>query len=135
MLKDRAYYDELTEKVIGCAYKVANQLGYGFLEKVYENALCIELTKSGVKVEQQRSIQVMYSGEVVGDFVADLVVEDELIIELKVSKNLVEAHLAQCLNYLKATGKHLGLLISFGVNKVQVKRVVNDFRIINSSRG
>ena len=127
MVKDKSYYDALTEQVIGCAYQVGNQLGYGFLEKVYENALRIELVNSGIKVEQQYPIKVLYAGEVVGDFIADLVVEEELIIELKVAKNLENVHLAQCLNYLKATGKRLGLLINFGGNKVQIKRVVNNF--------
>jgi GxxExxY protein len=127
MVKDKAYYDALTEQVIGCAYNVANQLGYGFLEKVYENSLRIELQNSGIQVEQQCPIQVRYAGEVVGDFIADLVVEDELIVELKVAKSLDDVHLAQCLNYLKATGKHLGLLVNFGGNKVQIKRVVHNF--------
>ncbi len=127
MVKDKAYYDALTEQVIGCAYSVGNQLGYGFLEKVYENAMRIELVNFGLQVEQQSPIKVRYAGEVVGDFIADLVVENELIVELKVAKNLDDVHLAQCLNYLKATGKHLGLLLNFGGNRVQIKRVVNNF--------
>ena len=127
LVKDKAYYDSLTELVIGCAYKVANQLGYGFLEKVYENALRIELVRAGVQVEQQMPIKVEYSGEIVGDFIADIVVEDELIIELKTVRKLDDAHLAQCLNYLKSTGKQLGLLVNFGGQSVQVKRVVNEF--------
>ncbi len=127
MVKDKAYYNALTEQVIGCAYAVGNQLGYGFLENVYENALRIELVKSGLQVVQQDPIQVIYAGEVVGNFVADLVVENDLIVELKAVKALADIHLAQCLNYLKATSKPLGLLVNFGGAKVQVRRVVNNF--------
>ena len=127
MKKDIAYYDSITELVIGCAYKVANQLGYGFLEKIYENALRIELNQAGVDVEQQIPIKVEYSGEIVGDFIADLLVENELIVELKAIKNLEDIHLAQCLNYLKATDKKIGLLVNFGNNSVQVKRVLNGY--------
>jgi len=128
LVKDKAYFDSLTELVIGCAYKVANQLGSGFLEKVYENAMRIELVKAGAQVEQQKPVKVEYSGEIVGDFIADIVVEDELIVELKTVRKLDDAHLAQCLNYLKSTGKQLGLLINFGGQTVQVKRVVNEFK-------
>ena len=127
MVKDKAYFDALTDKVIGCAYKVGNELGYGFLEKVYENALRIELGNSGLNVEQQKSIKVEYSGEIVGDYIADLIIENELIVELKASKSIEGVHIAQCLNYLKATGKCLGLLVNFGGTKVQIKRVVNNF--------
>jgi len=127
MLKDRAYYDVLTEQVIGCAYAVGNDLGYGFLEKVYENALRIELEHVGLGVVQQQPIQVVYREHVVGDFVADLVVEGDLIVELKAVKQLDDIHLAQCLNYLKATGKKVGLLINFGTGRVQIKRAVNSF--------
>ncbi|RME20210.1 MAG: GxxExxY protein [Candidatus Zixiibacteriota bacterium] len=127
MLKDRACYDALTEQVIGCAYAVGNELGYGFLEKVYENALRIEIERAGLRVVQQQPIQVSYRGQVVGDFVADLVVEGDLIVELKAVRQLDDIHLAQCLNYLKATGLKVGLLINFGGDRVQVKRVVNNF--------
>ena len=128
MIKDKNYFDSLTEKVIGCAYKVGNELGYGFLEKVYENALRVELSNSAQKVDQQKPIKVEYYGEIVGDYVADLIVENELIVELKVTKKLEGIHIAQCLNYLKATRKHLCLLVNFGGTKVQIKRVVNNFR-------
>ncbi|TYO98342.1 GxxExxY protein [Geothermobacter ehrlichii] len=127
MLKDRAYYDALTEQVIGCAYAVGRELGCGFLEKVYENALRIELEREGLRAEQQHPVQVCYRGQVVGDFVADLLVDGDLIVELKAVKQLEDVHLAQCLNYLKATGRPVGLLINFGQSKVQIRRVVNRF--------
>jgi len=127
MVKDKAYYDSLTETIIGCAYKVGSALGYGYLEKVYENSLVIELMASGLKTSQQQSVKVCYEGQVVGDYFVDLMVEDEIVIELKAGKALDESHLAQCLNYLKATQKSLGMLINFGEKKVTVKRVVNGF--------
>ena len=119
--------DETTERIIGDAYKVANVLGNGFLEKVYENALAHELRKTGLKVEQQKSIQVLYDGVVVGDYVADMLVGDVVLVEMKAVKALDEVHLAQCLNYLKATGLKVCLLLNLGTPKVQVKRVVNRF--------
>ena len=119
--------NQITERVIGCAYTVSNGLGAGFLEKVYENALAHELRKNGLDVIQQHPIQVLYDGVVVGDFVADLLVEHEVLVELKAVKALDDVHLAQCLNYLKATGRSLCLLLNFGTPRVQVKRVVRDF--------
>ena len=115
---------KLTEAVIGCAFKVGNSLGNGFLEKVYENALVHELRKSGLHVVQQRKIEVAYDGIIVGVYEADIIVNDCLIIEIKAVRALEDAHKAQCLNYLKATGMKLGLLINFGCPKVEVKRVV-----------
>lgn len=119
--------NRITERVIGCAYTVSNTLGTGFLEKVYENALAHELRKNGLAVAQQHPIKVLYDGVVVGDFVADLLVEHEVLVELKAVKAFDDVHLAQCLNYLKATGRSLCLLLNFGTPKVQVKRVVRDF--------
>ncbi len=110
----RRSLDGVTEKVIGCAYTVGNALGSGFLEKVYENALTHELRKAGLKVEQQRSLQVRYDGVIVGDYVADLLVEESVLIELKSVKAFDEVHVAQCVNYLKASGLHVCLLINFG---------------------
>lgn len=116
--------DEITQIVIGAAYRFANTLGVGFLERVYENAVVHEIRKNGLSVDQQCPIDVYYDGVLVGNYVADLIVEKCVVVELKYAKNLDEAHLAQCLNYLKATGKTLALLINFGSNRVQVKRVV-----------
>jgi len=127
MNADERGLNEITERVIGCAFVVANTLGNGFLEKVYENALAHELRKSGLSVEQQKSIKVNYDGIVVGDYVADLLVQDMVLVELKAVKSLDDIHLAQCLNYLRATGLKVCLLANFGTPKVQIKRIVNHF--------
>jgi GxxExxY protein len=113
----------LTEKIIGCAYKVGNTLGCGFLEKVYENALAHELQKAGVRAAQQLPIKVHYDGVVVGDFFGDLLVEGTVLIELKAVKAFEDIHFAQCLNYLKATGYKICLLVNFGATRVQLKRI------------
>ena len=113
--------DKLTEKIIACAYKVHNTLGAGFLEKVYENALKIELKKEGFNVEQQYSIPVFYEKEQVGDYYADLLIDDIIIIELKAVENLALIHETQLVNYLTGTGLDIGLLINFG-SSVKVKR-------------
>ena len=123
----RLELDELTKKVIGCIYAVSNTLGSGFLEKVYENALAIELRKAELNVEQQHRIQVNYEGIAVGEFLADLVVEKSVILELKAAKGFDENHYAQCLNYLKATGFTICLLVNFGKPRAEIKRVVNQF--------
>jgi len=104
---------EITETIIGCVYTVANSLGHGFLEKVYENALVIELRKAGVGVAQQHPIPVLYDGELVGDFYADLLVEGKVIVELKAIKAFEDIHMAQTLNYLKATGLKTGVATKF----------------------
>ncbi len=122
---DERRLNEITERVIGCAYMVVNTLGHGFLEKVYENALAYELRRCGLAVEQQKSIKVMYQGIVVGDYVADLLVEGQVLVELKTAKSLDDMHVAQCLNYLKASGIKVCLLLNFGAPKVQVRRIVN----------
>lgn len=119
----RYSHDALTEKIIGCAYTVANTLGSGFLEKVYENALLHELRKQGLEVIEQSQIAVYYDGVVVGDFAADLVVDGTIIVELKAVSGLNDLHMAQCLNYLKATGLKVCLLLNFGRAKVEVKRI------------
>ncbi len=114
--------DTLTERIIGCAYAVANTLGPGFLEKVYENALAHELRKAGFSVTAQQGIEVHYDGIIVGEFVADLIVDDLVIIELKATRDHSDFFTAQCLNYLKATGKPVCLLINFGRAKIDVRR-------------
>ena len=127
MDNDREELDALSGQVIGCAYTVSNALGCGFLERVYENALAHELRKQGLRVVHQHGIEVHYDGIVVGEYAADLLVEDVLLVELKALKVLNEVHLAQCLNYLKATGLRLCLLFNFGAPRVEVKRVVNHY--------
>ncbi len=116
--------DELTEIIIGCAYTVANTLGNGFLEKVYENALAHELRKRGLRIEQQKLMPVYYDQVVVGEYFADLLVEGSVIVELKTTRHIEDIHQAQCINYLKATGLTICLLINFGPPKVQIKRIV-----------
>ncbi len=113
---------DLTEKIIGCAYRVYNTLGAGFLESVYEKCLIIEAEKYGLSVEAQKPINVYYDGQNVGNFVTDLIVDDKVIIELKAVRNLVIAHEVQLVNYLTATKIPIGLLINFGETKVEVKR-------------
>ncbi len=119
--------DEISNRVIGAALTVSNTLGVGFLEKVYENALAHELRKAGLAVEQQKVIQVEYDGVIVGDYVADILVEGDLLVELKAVKALDEIHMVQCMNYLKATGRRLCMLLNFGNPKLQIKRVVRNF--------
>jgi len=116
-------HDPLTEAVIGCVFRVANGLGTGFLEKVYENALLYELRKAGLGAQQQVVASVHYDGHNVGDYIGDIVVEGQLLLELKACRALEDAHFAQCLNYLKATGIHTCLLINFGTPKPQIRRV------------
>ena len=116
--------DEITEKIIGCAFAVSNTLGAGFLEKVYENAIVHEMRKANLRVEQQFSMQVVYDGTVIGDYVADVLVEDTVLVELKAVKGLDDIHMAQCLNYLRATGLHICLLLNFGKPKLEIKRIV-----------
>ena len=117
-------HEDITRKVIGCAYRVYNAMGFGFLESVYEKCLLIELKKAGLRVQTQVSIPVKYEGQSVGDFTADMVVEDRVIVELKSLQRLIKAHEIQLVNYLVATGIPVGLLINFGENKVDVKRKV-----------
>ena len=118
-------HSDLTAKIIQAAYKVHNTLGFGFLEKIYQNALLIEILKSGLKAEKEKPIKVIYEDQLVGDYAADIIVEDKVILELKAVKDLHPAHEAQLVNYLKATGIEIGLLINFG-ESVVVKRKILD---------
>lgn len=117
-------HKDITSDIIKSFYKVYNNLGYGFLEKVYENALCLELKKMNYLVENQKSIQVFYDGEVVGNYFADFLINNKVIVELKAASSLCEAHKVQLINYLKATDKEVGLLLNFGV-KAEFKRVIS----------
>ena len=123
---DKHGWEEITGNILGSAMSVSNALGVGFLEKVYENAMMAELTLRGVKARQQQSLLVRYKGAVVGEYVADLIVEDRVLVELKHVKQLDPIHLAQCINYLKATGLRVCLLINFGKQTLEWKRVLND---------
>jgi GxxExxY protein len=113
---------DLAGQVIGAAMKVHRTLGPGFLESVYQKALLYELAKAGVKVESNRAIQVHYEGAIVGDFQADLIVNEELIAELKAVSRIVVEHEVQLVNYLTATGKEIGLLLNFGARSLEFKK-------------
>ena len=121
--------NQVTARIIGSAFKVANGLGCGFLEKVYENALAHELRKTGFEVKQQQPVPVFYDGIVVGDFVADLIVNDCVIVELKAIRALEDIHSAQCLNYLAATKLPVCLLLNF-TQRVQIKRFRGDKEVL-----
>lgn len=129
-------HKEITEKIIKAYYKVYNTLGYGFLEKVYENAMAIELRKMGLEVKCQYPITVYYESEIVGEYFADLIVNDIVVIVLKASKSLLEEHECQLINYLKATKIELGLVLNFG-KEAEYKRKVfmNKFKKKQIERG
>jgi len=115
--------NELTDRVIKCFFKVYNTLGYGFLEKVYERALFIELNKIGIKVECQKSIKIHYDNQIIGDYYADIMVDNTVIIELKAVEILCEQHELQLINYLKATDVEFGLLLNFG-KRPEIRRKI-----------
>ncbi len=122
MITDENLLRPITETIIGCAYRVGSRLGHGFLEKCYENALAYELRKAGLKVLPQVRLDVLYDELVVGEYIADLIVEDSVILEIKAIERLDPIHSAQCINYLAATKLPLCLLINFG-RRVEVKRI------------
>lgn len=124
---DKSALDGITERIIGCADRVANVLGSGFLEKVYQKALAVELWKVGLNFEKRKPIKILYDHQIVGDYVLDLPVEGAVVVGSKATKTLNEIHLAQSLNYLKATNPKVCLPINFGRPRIQIKRVVNDF--------
>ena len=126
-MRDNFMHSEKTEIIIRCFYKVYNTLGYGFLEKVYENAFYYELTQNGLQVERQKPIKVIYEGIVIGDFIADLMVDGIIIIELKAIESLSTQHECQIVNYIKATNTDVGLLLNFG-KKPEIKRKVLNYQ-------
>ena len=121
-------HSALSKEIIQSFYKVYNALGYGFLEKVYENAMMVEFRKRGLFAEQQKKIWVHYEEEVVGDYYADIIVENKVILELKASKELCEDHENQLLNYLKATDKELGFLLNYGKDPEFVRKIFSNQR-------
>ncbi len=133
MIKDNYKFSDITDKIIKAYFNVYNKLGYGFLEKVYEKSMLIELSKIGLNCKNQFSINVYYDNREVGKYYADIIVEDVVILELKAEKNLCPEHEAQLLNYLKATDIEVGMLLNFG-EKPQFKRKVfsNKFKINES---
>jgi len=116
-------YKELSYKIIGLAMEVHRELGPGFLEKVYENALMILFKENDITTEQQASIKVRFKNQIIGDYIADIIVEDLIILELKCSKKIDPAHKAQLANYLKATNKKVGIILNFGRESLEVERV------------
>ena len=123
---ERAELEALVETVVGAAYEVSNVLGAGFLEKIYERALIEELGRRGLRAKEQAPFPVAYKGKHIGTYSADLVVEDRLLVEVKCVDHFSTEHLAQCINYLKASGLHLALLINFRRPKVEWRRIVHD---------
>lgn len=123
----------LTNQILKCFFLVYNQLGYGFLEKIYQNALCHELTLSGLEIFRERPLKVYYRDKLMGEYFADIIVQNQVILEIKAVETLIQAHEAQLLNYLKATRIEVGLLLNFGP-KPQFKRRVfaNDRKLLNS---
>ncbi len=115
---------DLTEKIIGACFKASNELGAGFVESVYEKALLIALAEPGLKAQAQAPLKVRFHGHIMGEFCADILVENRVILELKAAKSLTNEHEAQLINYLKATGVRVGLLVNFGRPKLEWKRIV-----------
>jgi GxxExxY protein len=123
--EERESLNRLSGKAIGAAQAVSIVLGCGFLEKVYENAMAVELKRQGLKAEQQKSLSVRYAGCVVGEYLGDIVVENRLLLELKAVSQLDSVHEAQCINYLKASGLKLCLLLNFARPRLDVRRIVH----------
>lgn len=121
-------FKEITEKIIECFYRVYNQLGYGFLEKVYENAMVIELKKGKLAVVPQSPIKVTYEGKIIGEYFADLLVGEKVIVEIKAARALVIENEAQLLNYLKATNVEVGLLLNFGPRPEIKRKIFDNYR-------
>lgn len=124
-MSEKILYEKESFEIIGLAMKVHSELGFGFIERVYENSFLILLAKAGFAVQQQMPIQVKFQGAIVGDFVADIVVDRKIILELKACQRIREEHKAQTLNYLRATDIRLGLLFNFGEARLEYKRFVN----------
>ena len=123
-MEDRILHKDLSYKIVGLAIQVRKELGFGFLEKVYENALMILLEENGIKAEQQVPIKVNFHGRVIGNYIADILVEDSIILELKTIDAITKYEKAQTLNYLKATGLKLALILNFGKEGLSHERLI-----------
>ncbi|HVE58599.1 MAG TPA: GxxExxY protein [Pyrinomonadaceae bacterium] len=123
-MEEKIIYKGLSYKIVGLAMQVHTELGYGFLEKVYENSLMILFRENGIKAEAQVPIKVLFHSQIVGDYIADILVEDSIILELKAQEKISEVHKAQTLNYLKATGLKLAILLNFGRRRLESERLV-----------
>ncbi|MHC4233294.1 MAG: GxxExxY protein [Planctomycetota bacterium] len=124
MSEEELIHKELVYEVVGCAMKVHRELGYGFLEKVYENSMMVLLNKKSIKAKQQFPVPVHFENVIVGEYFADFMIEDKILVELKTVEKIANVHFAQVLNYLKATGIKLGLLINFGPRKLEYERII-----------
>ncbi len=124
-MNTKIVYKDLSYRIIGLAMEVHSKLGPGFLEKVNENALMLLFKKNGIKAKAQVPIKVTFEEEIVGNYIADMVVDDKIILELKSAESIAKAHKAQALNYLKATGMKLAIILNFGKEKLEYHRVVN----------
>ncbi|MBE7517408.1 MAG: GxxExxY protein [Chloracidobacterium sp.] len=123
-MEDKIVYRDLSYRIVGLAIQVRKELGFGFLEKVYENALMVLLRENGIRAEQQVPIKVSFHGQIIGDYIADILVEDSIILELKALDKIIPVHKAQVLNYLKATGLKLAILLNFGKDSLEHERLV-----------
>lgn len=121
-------YEKLTENILGASFEVCNDLGNGFLESVYEKALLIALRDKGIHAEVQVPLEVVFRNQVVGEFIADVIVESKILLELKAVKAIAPEHIAQVLNYLKATGLEVGLLLNFGSSRLEYRRFNNHYK-------
>lgn len=126
-------HKNITDKIIRCFYEVYNILGYGFLEKVYESSLYNELISCGLSCERQKKIDVFYKGKLVGEYYADIIIEDKIIIELKAAETICEEHEFQLINYLKATNIEVGLLLNFGKKPEIRRKIFTNDRKLNSN--
>jgi len=124
MNENEILYKELSYKIVGLAMEVHNELGFGYLEKVYENALMVLLKREGIQARQQAQISVYFHGEQVGDYFADILVDQKIILELKSVEEIANAHRAQALNYLKSTGLKLAIILNFGKERLEFERLV-----------
>ena len=122
--KDKVLHKELAYQIVGCAMRVHSTLGYGFLEKVYENALMILLEQEGINAVQQAPISVYFEEQIVGEYFADILIDEKIIVEIKAAEKIIPAHEAQALNYLKATKLRLALILNFGKEKLEQERLV-----------
>ncbi len=123
-MEEKILYKDLSYKIVGLAIQVRKELGFGFLEKVYENALMVLLEENGIEAKQQFPIKVSFHGRIVGDYIADILVENQIILELKAQDKITDVHKAQTLNYLRATGLRLAILLNFGKDRLEHERLV-----------
>jgi GxxExxY protein len=117
-------HKDLSYKIVGLAMQIHSELGFGFLEKVYENSMMVLFRRENIMAKQQAPISVSFEGEIVGDYYADILIEDKIILELKTIEKITDAHKAQALNYLKATGLKLAIIINFGKQRLEYERIV-----------